>query len=658
MKVSLTIPLTVASVVALAAAAPNSLVNSRRATSVDLTVARQTSSKVDFGVTAFIENNINSGSDGGLYAELIKSRALQSEGDGLTNSWTGNNADISVITSDAISNVLPRSLRIAKKGSPSSFGVRNVGWAGIAAKPGKYSLTLSARCNAATSTTATAGLYDAQRKALGSAQVPLALTNSWKEFKATIQVAGGNNVASNQFGLDFPGNFASEQCQFNLISLFPETFKGTTARQDLAQLLADLKPKYWRVIGGNALEGNNLASRFQWQQAIGPLKNRPGRAGTWIDWDTDGYGLDEAHRLGEAVGAKAIPGVFAGYTLNQQSVPDDQLQPYIDSAVNELHYLLDPQGSSTWAKQREANGHAAPYNLAAVQVGNEDWISEAAIKTYQTRYPRFANAIKAAFPNLLVMSSSPYPTPKTQLAAIDQHDYNTPNFFLGAYDRYDTWARNATTIWNLEMAVTNSGKCGETPQIDALSGPCRLTYPIQLGAVAEFTAMMGMERNSDVVKTFAYAPLLNKIGNGLSQWHPDLISFDAVDSWPSASYWAQYAFGQYGIDSLYKITSSVAYKPVYWSAGKQGNLDVIKLSNSGADPVTVTVKADGAQYNPNAAGSLILSAHNDAYASNTPENRQNIKPTRRNTSAKDFVNGAFRITLPAYSLAAVKLARA
>lgn len=37
-------------------------------------------------------------------------------------------------------------------------------------------------------------------------------------------------------------------------------------------------------------------------------------------------------------------------------------------------------------------------------------------------------------------------------------DYNTPNFFLGAYDRYDTWARNATTIWNLEMAVTNSGK--------------------------------------------------------------------------------------------------------------------------------------------------------------------------------------------------------
>lgn len=254
------------------------------------------------------QNNINSGSDGGLYAELIKSRALQSEGDGLTNSWSGNNADLSVITSDAISDVLPRSLRVSKTGNPSSFGVRNVGWAGIAAKAGDYDLSLSARCNAATTTTATAGLYDAQKQALGSVQVPLALTTDWKDFKATIKVSEGNNVASNQFGLDFPGDFASEQCQFNLISLFPETYKGTTARPDLAQLLADLKPKYWRVIGGNALEGPALADRFQWEQAVGPLKNRPGRRGTWIDWDTDGHGLDEAHRLGEVIGAKIIPG--------------------------------------------------------------------------------------------------------------------------------------------------------------------------------------------------------------------------------------------------------------------------------------------------------------------------------------------------------------
>ena len=67
-------------------------------------------------------------------------------------------------------------------------------------------------------------------------------------------------------------------------------------RMDLAQAMADTAPKVWRFPGGacfhfvgfgvtaftgNNLEGDTPATRWKWNETIGPLENRPGRQGDW-----------------------------------------------------------------------------------------------------------------------------------------------------------------------------------------------------------------------------------------------------------------------------------------------------------------------------------------------------------------------------------------
>lgn len=70
---------------------------------------------------------------------------------------------------------------------------------------------------------------------------------------------------------------------FDLISVFPETFKGRKngLRKDIAEAFYDMKPRFLRFPGGNNLEGVSVFKRWKWWNTIGPLKDRPGRPADW-----------------------------------------------------------------------------------------------------------------------------------------------------------------------------------------------------------------------------------------------------------------------------------------------------------------------------------------------------------------------------------------
>lgn len=152
-------------------------------------------------------------------------------------------------------------------------------------KAGSYDVSFYARSNNPSSTTFTLGLYNKDgSQTFGTSNVSAAMTSDWKQFKTTIKVAKTAKDANNVFGIDIPASF-TDSFQVNLLSVSPsKKWKSTTVREDFGSLINDLKPKYFRAIGGNALEGNNLASHYDWQKAIGPLTNRAGRAGTWVGW--------------------------------------------------------------------------------------------------------------------------------------------------------------------------------------------------------------------------------------------------------------------------------------------------------------------------------------------------------------------------------------
>jgi len=77
----------------------------------------------------------------------------------------------------------------------------------------------------------------------------------------------------------------------------------------------------------------------------------------------------------EDLGAEPILGIWAGISTQNYSdlgtwpvVPQNELQPYIDDAINEIHFIVDPAGSSQLAKLRESFGRKQPYKLRFIEV--------------------------------------------------------------------------------------------------------------------------------------------------------------------------------------------------------------------------------------------------------------------------------------------------
>lgn len=543
-----------------------------------------------------------------------------------------------------LSSALPKSVVLnGANATGDKYGLRNTGFFGVPVKRQKYTLSFYARSDKPTSIHFVAGLYNKkgdQTFASGTQQVDV--SSEWKQFTMSIDCSTHSNTSDNLFGLDVAEG--SPDIQLNLISLFPPTWQGTVARQDLAQALADLKPVYFRLPGGNSLEGNSLAQRFVWNNTVGDLVNRPGRRGTWAGWDTDGYALGEAYKLFSQMGAKPILDVFAGYMLNAEAVEKDALQPYVDSVKDQIHYLTDTQGAL--ASKRVADGQPEPWNLPWVEIGNEDYLSATGSRTYNDyRYDAFADAVKQAHSQVGIISSSAYYKPKSKIQAIDQHDYDIVSSLITRWSERDSWPRNGTQVAELEFSALNSGLCSG----NTYTNPCRLQDPTLIAAVAEATFMMGFERNGDITFSAAYAPLLKN--HAASQWSPDLITFDSLGTVvKSTSYHTQWAFGNNRIAHVHDVKSSTPAGPVYWSVGttaEDANQYIVKLTNVADDEQKVVVQLDqGKQFALTKDAQLWQMTGNDKQAANTYDSPKTIVPSIRPLSQADIVDGALHLSLP------------
>src|SRR5262249_1113430 len=108
---------------------------------------------------------------------------------------------------------------------------------------------------------------------------------------------------------------------------------------------------------------------------------------------------------------------------------------------------------------------------------------------------------------------------------VDEHYYNTPEYFMSQAHRYDNYNRKGPKIFIGEYACTQ--KIGR--------GNLR-------GAIGEAAFMTGIARNSDVVVLASYAPLLVNLNH--RAWNPDLINFDSSRWYGLPSYYVQKLFSE------------------------------------------------------------------------------------------------------------------
>jgi alpha-N-arabinofuranosidase len=109
-----------------------------------------------------------------------------------------------------------------------------------------------------------------------------------------------------------------------------------------------------------------------------------------------------------------ILGIWDGISIGDYSylpgwptVPQDQLQPYIDDAANEIEFIIGDPDKTTYGRLRASLGRREPYSLKYVEVGNEDQFQQASYQAY--RWPMFVNQLGAKYPQLEFLATS-YPS--------------------------------------------------------------------------------------------------------------------------------------------------------------------------------------------------------------------------------------------------------
>jgi len=468
---------------------------------------------------AFFEE-INCAGDGGIYAELVRNRSF--EDSSRPQHWSpvtrgACKGDISVDTSQPMSQSMAnrRSLRLRiTEAGGGLFGAANEGYAGIAAAAGEaYNLSLYARAGDGFAGPLTVSLESANGEVYARASIT-GLTDKWRQFKTTLTPKATDPKAVLVIGAKQKGTV-----WLDMVSLFPKsTWKNRPngLRPDLASTLADLKPAFLRFPGGCWVEGDSLSSALRWKTTIGDISERRTQADLWGYMSTNGLGFHEYLQMCEDLGTEPVFIINCGMS-HTNVVPANEMQPWVQDALDAIEYANGPT-ISRWGALRARNGHAGPFELKYIGIGNES-----AGASYDERYALFHDAIKEKYPYVSLIATAPTETRKAEI--VDEHYYSDPGFFLRKANKYDSYDRRGPKVYVGEYAVTRS--CGR--------GNVR-------AAVSEAAFLTGMERNSDVVVMASYAPLFANVN--FMRWNPDLINFDNSRVYATPSYYVQKMFGE------------------------------------------------------------------------------------------------------------------
>ncbi len=496
--------------------------------------------------------DISYAADGGLYAELIQNRdfeytaddhrgwdaktAWKLEGEGTT--WTIE-TQAPIHKNNAHYAVLKTTVPGAK--------LTNEGWDGIPLQKGKkYDFSLFTKGAGPLRVSLVEGKTIIASKTFKA-------TKEWRQQKVVLTALQSADKASLVIEPLEVGSI-----HLDCISLFPqETFKGhpNGLRKDLAEVIADLKPRFVRFPGGCATHGQGIDNIYHWQATVGELWERQPDMNIWSYHQTRGLGFHEYFQFCEDIGAEPLPVLAAGvpcqnswkggagqqgglpFEADLQGKPSPYtymgksltMESYLQELLNLIEWANGDAKTSELAKIRAKAGHPKPFNLKYLGIGNEDLISD----TFLKRYHFLIEGIQKVHPEITIVGTvgpfwegSDYEygwreAKAKNIPIVDEHYYNSINWYFHHRDFYDNYDRKGTKVYLGEWASKGNNV---------------------INALMEAAYLANVERNADVVVMSSYAPLLAKEGH--TSWNPDLIYFNNKEVKPTANYFVQRAYGQ------------------------------------------------------------------------------------------------------------------
>lgn len=503
----------------------------------------------DLLVGIFFED-INYAADGGLYAELIQNRGfeyssdIRKEWNSLT-SWQAYNAN-SILSVDTVSPIHTNNKHYVTLKTTADGGIVNEGFGGIAVQENeRYNFSVFARAPESKSVNLRIRLEDTNGETIGQAVIKR-LAKTWK--KHDISLIADATVADAKLVIQLE---KAGKVDLDMVSLFPEkTFhnRKNGLRADLAQTIADMKPRFVRFPGGCVAHGNGIDNIYHWKHTIGPLEARKPQRNLWGYHQSYGLGYLEYFQFCEDLGAEPIPVVAAGVPCQnsahngypiagqQCGIPMDEMGDYVQDVLDLIEYA-NGDVNTVWGQKRAEAGHPEPFNLKYIGVGNEDLITD----VFEERFTMIYNAIQEKHPEINVIGTAgPFYegtdyvegwklATKLQIPYMDEHYYNPPGWYIHNQDFYDKYDRANAKVYLGEYAAHIPGRISTIET-----------------ALAEALHLCNIERNGDIVAMTSYAPLLAKTTN--TQWNPNLIYFDNTEVKPTVGYYVQQLFGKHAGD--------------------------------------------------------------------------------------------------------------
>lgn len=617
-------------------------------------------------IGVFFED-INYAADGGLYAELVQNRDFEySEKDMARNggwghdyAWTLKNesgTQTIVIATDKPLHENNAHYAVLNANT-TGVAMQNTGYDGITLSKGaRYDFSLFARvpagCNGGKVNIC---LLDEKGKEVACSTVSISST-SWRKYKtvltANADVKAGVLSLQPAVGSTF---------HLDMISLFPQnTFRKhkNGLRADLAQTLADLKPRFVRFPGGCVAHGNGIDNMYDWKGSIGPLESRKPLRNIWGYHQTRGLGYFEYFQFCEDIGAEPVPVLAAGVPCQNSSVPSshsvdelttygqqggismDRMPEYIQDVLDLIEYANGDARKTVWGRKRAEAGHPQPFNMKFIGIGNEDMITA----VFEERFAMIYKAVKEKYPEITVIGTvGPFNEGSdyiegwrlaTELGVpmVDEHYYVDPGWMINNQDYYDRYDRNKSKVYLGEYAAHLPGRPNNIET-----------------ALAEALYLTAVERNADIVTMASYAPLLAKDKH--TQWNPNLIYFNNSEVRPTVGYYTQQMYGQ-NAGTEY-IASSVELDNKKAEVGKRVGISVVYDDTTGdyilklVNMLPVEVSADiGLKNIP-----LQISVARKTVLSGKPADR-NVKSV---TSDLEVSGDSLAYTLPAYSFTVIRL---
>lgn len=621
-----------------------------------------------FGI--FFED-INYAADGGLYAELIQNRSFEYSSTeqptwNALSFWElatrgGGSASLAIDAAIPLHASNPQYVVLDVSNAGEGAGLTNPGFDGIPVAAGEsYELSMFAR------QLYMEGRWEGARASIEGKPMPVTVRlergdgtvlgetaleisgREWTRLTATITPTGSDDAARFVLLARAKGGVAMDE-----ISLFPrKTFRGRPngLRADLAQAIADLKPKFIRFPGGCLAHGNGIGNFYRWKDTIGPVEQRRGQANMWGYHQSVGLGYLEYFQFCEDIGAKPLPVVPAAVScqnsdhtggMGQRGLPMEDMPAYIQDVLDLIEWANGP-ATSTWGAKRAEAGHPEPFHLEYLGVGNEDHITP----VFEERFRMIHDAVSAKHPEITIIGTvGPFHSGEDydagwkianeqNVAMVDEHYYEKPEWFWANLERYDAYDRARSKVYLGEYAAHDDHR--------------RTTLR---SALAEAAYLTSLERNGDVVALSSYAPLLGK--RGRTQWDPDLIYFTNTEVVQTINYHVQRLFSCNAGDAWLPTKIEGADTPARLATStvrdsQTGDL-ILKLVNGGEEPRALHIELDGADGLVQKATRTLLAG--DANAVNDFESPRTVLPETSDIE----VGPSFDYEAPPNSLTVLRL---